>query len=394
MTAQRIRVTAFANYFVLFISFGILTPYLQLYLKARGLEPSRIGVLLGCLELAGVVGPLVLGRLADLRGGYRVLIVTCLLTSIAVFIPLQMTVLFPVHVIALVVLGAAYRSVMPLQDSIVSTNLADPTREYGRLRVAGSLGFFAISLFLQLTGVLTGDSATAIFVAFAIAVACAALATTTLPLAAKGSRGSSRALLAGGVSGIDLRFWVIIFVVFLGRFAMGAYYSFFSLFLKQSFPQSGVSLFWAIGPLAEMVTIFTSGSLIARWGLRAMFIVSLLAISLRLGLFVVAPSILVVGLAQLLHAFTFGTFHTSAVAYVNRTIAAERRGTGMAIYNAVGVGLPTFLASVAGGYILQAHGFAALFLGYGAVPLVGVVILGLFGKRLLGEQRAAATAAS
>jgi predicted MFS family arabinose efflux permease len=55
----------------------------------------------------------------------------------------------------------------------------------------------------------------------------------------------------------------------------------------------------------------------------------------------------------------------------------------MAIYNAIGIGVASFLASAAGGYILEARGYVALFLSYAAVPLVGVLILALFGRRLL-----------
>jgi len=171
-------------------------------------------------------------------------------------------------------------------------------------------------------------------------------------------------------------------VVFLGRFGIGAYYSFFSLYLQQTFPGSGVSIFWAVGAIAEIATMWFSGTLIRRWGLRILLMVSLAAITTRLGLFVIAPSLVVVFLTQLLHAFTFGTFHTSAVAYVNLKIGHDRRGTGMAIYNAVGIGLPSFLASAVGGFLLEAHGFVVLFLSYAAVPIAGVIVLAMFGRRL------------
>jgi MFS family permease len=67
----RIRASAWINYFFLFISWAILSPYLQLYLKDRGVSPSRIGLLLGCLELAGIAGPMLIGRLADRLTAYR-----------------------------------------------------------------------------------------------------------------------------------------------------------------------------------------------------------------------------------------------------------------------------------------------------------------------------------
>jgi PPP family 3-phenylpropionic acid transporter len=286
-------------------------------------------------------------------------------------------------------MGFTYRATPPLLDSLVSRILPDPARQYGKFRVAGSVGFISVSLLFQLTGLVTGESSLAILLAFVASAACAALAVGSLPAGPRGDSHQAREAPAGDRArphvyvGFDGKFWAIIAVIFLGRFGIGAYYSFFSLYLQQTFPRSGVSIFWAIGALAEIATMWFSGALIRRWGLRVLLVVSLAAISTRLGLFIIAPTLLVVGLAQILHAFTFGTFHTTAVAYVNAKIEHDKRGTGMAIYNAVGIGLPSFLASVAGGFILEAHGFVVLFVAYAAVPIVGIGILAAFGRRLL-----------
>jgi PPP family 3-phenylpropionic acid transporter len=177
-------------------------------------------------------------------------------------------------------------------------------------------------------------------------------------------------------------------VIFLGRFGIGAYYSFFSLYLKHTFPDAGVSMLWAIGAGAEVLTVWFSGPLLKRWGMRTLLIVSLAAISVRLGLFVVAPTNAVVAAAQVLHAFTFGTFHTTSVAYVSANVASERRGLGMAIYNALCIGLSTVLASAAGGYIVEARGFTVLFVTYAVFPLLGILILAVFGRGLLSPDPA------
>jgi PPP family 3-phenylpropionic acid transporter len=294
--------------------------------------------------------------------------------------------------VLIAVLGFTYRAAIPLLDSLVSRILMDPARQYGQLRVAGSFGFIAISVIVQLTVWVSGDTSRPILVAFLATESCAALAVAFLPAAPRlpsypsdtaAPPGAPRPAAARRFDGFDTKFWVVMGVIFLGRFGIGAYYSFFSLYLKQAFPTANVSLLWAIGPLAEAFTIWFSGSLIRRWGIRTLLILSLAAMSIRLGLFIVAPTILVVALAQLLHAFTFGTFHTSAVAFVNEKIGHDNRGVGMAIYSAGANGLPSLLASVAGGYILQGHGFVTLFTSYAAVPLVGILVLAVFGARLL-----------
>jgi PPP family 3-phenylpropionic acid transporter len=339
------------------------------------------------LELAGIAGSMLIGRLADRLTAYRGLLATCLLVSIAAFVPMELITLFPVYLACIVVMGFAYRATVPLLDSLVSRLLPDPARQYGLLRVAGSVGFILISLVLQFTGLVSGDSSLAILVAFGATAALASLAVTVLPSAHRPSAATAGASVRGaspqGPAGFDRKFWIIIGIVFLGRFGLGAYYSFFSLYLKQTFPGSGVSLFWAIGSGAEIATIWFSGRLLARWGIRAMLIVSLTAISVRLCLFFIAPTLALLAVAQLLHAFTFGTFHTATIAYVSGATRLESRGAGMAVYNAVGVGLSSFLASAIGGSIVQAHGFPTLFLSYAAVPLVGVLVLAVFGRPLL-----------
>jgi PPP family 3-phenylpropionic acid transporter len=392
MHARRASISAFASYFLIFVTFAILSPYLQLYLKARGFTESRIGLLLGLLELAGVAGPMVLARTADARPDSRWLLAGCLLVPVLSFLPLEATTLLPVAAASVAVMGFAYRSVITLLDSAASRLLPDPARQYGRLRVAGSLGFLCISVVLQLSGAVTGDSPHPIVIAFAAASLAAGAAVFLLPRAP--ADGYPHPQLAEKPGGLGLAFWCVIGVVFLGRFSLGAYYSFFSLYLKQTFPGTGVSLLWAIGPLAEIPTIWFSGPLIRRFGIRALLIVSLAAISLRLSLFVVAPSLAVVALAQLLHAFTFGTFHTTAIAFVISRTGQSNRTMGMSIYNAVGLGVANFLASTAGGFIAERSGYQALFLSYAIVPLAGIAALLFFGRKWIPAPSARERGAS
>jgi PPP family 3-phenylpropionic acid transporter len=363
----------------------VLSPYLPLYLKARGFTPSRIGVLLGVLELAGVGGSLLIARLADRRSIYRELYALALAVSAAGFLLLHLTTALVVSAGCMVLMGLSYRSTAPLLDSLVTRVVPDAAHRYGRLRVAGSLAFIAASLGFQASGFITGESASAILIAFCASVLVAAAATAFLPAAPRPAdrRAAAGKPAAGAGAGFDLRFWVVIAVIFLGRFGIGAYYSFFSLYLKHTFPAAGVGTLWAIGAAAEVATVWFSGPLIRRWGIRVVLLVSLAAVSLRLGLFVAAPTIAVVAAAQLLHAFTFGTFHTVSVAYVTTKIAGERRGLGMAVYNGLCIGLSTVLASTAGGYLLEARGFTVLFVTYAAIPLGGIAILLIFGRRLL-----------
>jgi MFS family permease len=186
--------------------------------------------------------------------------------------------------------------------------------------------------------------------------------------------------------GFDARFWIVIGVLFLARFGITAHYSFFSLYLRDTFSFANVSAIWAIGAAVELPMILFSGRLIARFGIRATLTTAVAAITVRLALYGLFPTLGVVLSAQLLHALTFGILHPASVAYVNAKIDASRRGLGMAVYSALSLGLASFIASGAGGYLVEAAGYRVLFLVYAAVPVLGLVVLGVRGRWLLGSR--------
>ena len=65
MSGRRILAAGWVGYTLLFATVAVLTPYLPLYLGARGFSPSQIGLLLGSCELAGIAGPILVTFLAD-----------------------------------------------------------------------------------------------------------------------------------------------------------------------------------------------------------------------------------------------------------------------------------------------------------------------------------------
>ncbi len=408
MPDRRVLVAGWISYGLLMATFAVLTPYLQLYLGARGFAASRIGLLLGSFELAGIAGPILVTLLADRLQRYRRFIALSLLGSVACFLLLH-AIRSPAMAFPLVVgLGFFYRSAIPLTDALFGRLLDDPARQYGLVRAAGSAGFLATSLVLQLTGWVSGTRPGSILAAFAVLAVPAALAAGVLPpvaRTARSARGSlpdaappspspapdpapriPRSILTAG-AGFDARFWTVIAVLFLARFGISAYYSFFSLYLRDTFAVANVSAIWAIGAAAEVPMILLSGRIMARFGVRATLTAGIAAITVRLALYGLFPVLAVVVPAQLLHALTFGALHPASVAYVNTKIDASRRGLGMAVYNALSLGLASFAASGFGGYLVEAAGYRGLFLAYAAVPVLGLAVLAFGGGDLLGSHR-------
>jgi PPP family 3-phenylpropionic acid transporter len=388
-----------AGYTLLFATFAVLTPYLPLYLGARGFPPSRIGLLLGSFELAGIAGPILVTLLADRLQRYRRFIALSLLGSVACLLLLHATRSFAAAFPLMIGLGFCFRSVIPLTDALFGRLLDDPARQYGLVRAAGSAGFLVTSLVLRFTGWVSGDEPTSILTAFAVLAVPAVLVVAVLPTVHRAAKAAGHPapettpdtaplpVAAPVRAGFDARFWTVIGVIFLAAFGNAAHYSFFSLYLRNTFALANVSAIWAIGAAAEVPMVLFSGRVLARFGIRGTLTAAVAAVTVRLALYGLFPALGVVLAAQLLHAFTFGALHTASVAYVNTKIDASRRGLGMAVYSTLSIGLASFLASGVGGYVVEAAGYRALFLVYAAVPVLGLVVLAARGRWLFSAAK-------
>jgi PPP family 3-phenylpropionic acid transporter len=85
-------------------------------------------------------------------------------------------------------------------------------------------------------------------------------------------------------------------------------------------------------------------------------------------------------LAQALHAFTFAAHHAACIALVHRHFPGRLRGRGQALYTVLGYGVPGVLGGVAGGWLIEHQGFAAVFW---AAALSGLLAL-LCARRAAG----------
>ena len=113
----------------------------------------------------------------------------------------------------------------------------------------------------------------------------------------------------------------------------------------------GVSLLLAVG----------GGAALVRWLLTA-----------------AEPTLGILFLIQMLHAFTFGAAYLGAVEFIDRAIPVRFVNTGMVLFSTTGVGALTGLATVIAGYIFEAYGAGAayrLMAGLGGASMVLALIL-------------------
>ncbi len=364
-------------YFFLYSRLAVLSPYFQVYLRVRGYNPSEVGILLGCLSLAGIIGPLLMARLADRWQNYRVLLLCGLGASVVLFLPFQYAFGLWVAIPLVMAFGLAARSTGTLTDTFVSRIVADPAHQYGRIRVWGSIGFVATSLFIQLTNLMDAQSSLSIMAAFAVTGLLAMGASAFLPggVPPRREKREEKPAASGQGGKTQGAFWIGMAIVFLGYIGMASHYSFFSLYLQETLGIGTVSLFWALSACAEIPFIFFSGPIIRRLGIGWSLSLAMGAMVVRLIVYALFPVVWVLLSAQLLHGFTFGLFHTASVIFIIKTVSEERRATGMALFFSLSRGGALMLGSAVGGFVVEAWGFPVLYLSFAVPPFLAMLLL-------------------
>lgn len=368
------------HYAMLFAVMATMFPYFQVFLRARGFSRPEVGYLQGLTALAGVCGPIVIGHFADRLGRRRGLLIACLLAFAALLVPLNATSAFWPAAAIVVCVGFVYRTAIPLTDALASSELADPAHQYGKVRIWGSISFVCVLMGIRLLGLVDEDSSTSMMTCMLVPVGLCVGSSLLLPdrHRAPGASppGRKRPVHFDGL------FWLFIAAAAMHQLGMSAYYSFFTLFLKEELGMTQAAWVWAIGAVAEIPLLFHAGRIVRRFGLPAMLVASMAAVSVRLGVFAMVPSLAVILPVQLLHAMCFGLFHAASIEFIRRKVPAARRGLAMALYMSLSLGLPVWLGSSLGGNIVERWGFAALFGAYAAAPLVGIVLVAAARGRL------------
>jgi PPP family 3-phenylpropionic acid transporter len=373
------------SFFFLFATMAVMGPHLQLFLRAKGFGLSQVGLLLGCFQLAGVAGPLLLGHLTDRWGTYRAILFATVAGAILSFVALQLAEGLIPAIFFIAFLGIFFRAPISLMDAHAIRALPNPVKDYGKVRVVGTMGFIVTLLLFQVSGLMNLDSSLSILIAYVVAASLFAGSIIALPSGtAAGAGAGERAKLRGNFDG---DFWLVIVILFLGRLGISSYYAFFSIYLKESLGIANVGGIWAVSAVSEVPIIFFSGFIILRFSVASMLKSAMAAIIVRLLLYALVPSLGAIIPSQLLHAFTLGIFHIAAITYIREKIDPAKRALGMAIYLSFGIGLPGFFGGLIGGVLLEAFNFRTLFLLFIIPAFASLMLLVPAGKRLGAPDR-------
>lgn len=367
-------------YFFYFAALGALVPYWGLYLQSLGFGAVEIGSLTAILMATKIVAPYIWGWLGDHLGHRMRIVQMASLVSVAAFTLMFWVDSFWAIAAAMTLFSFFWNASLPQFEVVTLNYLGDQARRYALLRVWGSIGFILTVLLLGWLVDRQGPAVvlTVVWMIY-LGIWLASLAVRDPdPEPHPHEQPSILKVLRQPAV---LAFFV---AVFLMQLSHGPYYAFYTIYMTdQGYSKTLIGGLWALGVAAEVAVFMVMHHLLDRFGAARVLVVSLSFAALRWVLVGVFPlELWVMLLAQLMHAATFGTFHSAAISLTQRFFKGRHTGRGQALYSSLSFGAGGAAGSLLAGYAWASLGPTLTYSLAGAAALLGA----LFAWRLVTQQ--------
>jgi MFS transporter, PPP family, 3-phenylpropionic acid transporter len=360
-------------YFCYFAYIGSFAPYFALYLESLGYSPALIGITLAVPPATRIVAPYLWAHLAD-RYRRRVWIASGagLAGSVAylgVFLGTD-----PAWLFACIALWCFFWSAaLPLMETTTLDHLRGRTGDYGRIRLWGSVGF--IAAVVGVGWILDRTAIALLLWILAATLAGILICIWRLPEPERERDPSGRS----GIGQVLKRPEVIALIAacMLMALAHGPYYAFFSIHLVDlGYSKTAIGGLWAIGVVAEIGVFAGLPWLYRSFSTRQLLVASFALTVLRFLLIGWASHVAaLLLLAQVLHAASFGVFHSAALATVHTLFRGGSQSRGQAVYSSLSFGLGGTLGGLGSGLAWQPLGAAGTFSVAAGSALLGLALI-------------------
>lgn len=360
-------------YFFYFSYLGAFAPYFSLYLSALGLAAVEIGTIMALPQLVRIFAPHLWGWLAD-RGGRRLRIARIgTYCGTLVYCSLFVARSFEALVAVVLVMSFCLSAMLPLVEVTTLSHLGENTPQYGRIRVWGSVGFIAAVLSV---GYLLDWLPVTALLWVMLAVLLGTLALLVLvPEAPPVVHAHDHRSIAHVLR--QPQVVALMVACALMAVAHGPYYTFYSIYLvDHGYSKGAVGSLWGMGVICEIAIFFWMSHLFRAFTPRHVLIASFALAALRFLIIAwCADNLLLLMLAQSLHAASFGSFHAAALGHVHRFFRGRHQARGQAIYASLTFGLGGTLGGLYAGVAWEQLGAGLTFSGAAMCALAGALIL-------------------
>jgi hypothetical protein len=317
-----------------------------------------------------------------------------------------------------------YVPTFSITNSIAFANMKDPQREFGIVRMGGTVGWILAAwpftfilvdwakvkaanpqgfvawlgtvLGSGLTGPALQDATKWTFVVAGIASLVMAAFSLTLPHTPPKTAVSSENKLAWLEAMRLLRhpFVLVLWLVtFVDAFVHNSFFNWAGIFLGTPQANGGVGIpgnwimpVMSIGQVAEILTMFILGATLAKLGWRTTMVIGILGHAARFAVFAFLPEMKeVVVLVNVLHGICYAFFFATVYIFVDAYFPKDARASAQGLFNVMILGIGALVANSLCPWLREAvftqngvTDFRGLFLVPCLIAVAAAIVLALF----------------
>jgi len=333
------RITLALFYLFYFALVGIYIIFMPKVLVDLGYGSTEVGIIYAVAPFMRFLLPFLFKYLIELN--HRVYLLSLIFTFVSSILFLGTVENIYLYIIANLLFGASMGISLPFVETIALQQISK--KEYGRIRLWGSVGFILIALWLG--KILSSPYETLYYLmgtAFMILiVGYFALQFDTHHTQSKQESDSSFSLR---------RYWAFWISIFLMQLAFGGFYNFFTIYqVEHGISLEMVSWMWTFGVICEIFMLYFQGSLLDK-NLLTILKISIFITAFRwLTLYLYPDNIILTFASQSLHAISFALYHTALISYVFSIYSQKRLAQQFLL--GIGFGLGGSIGALLSGWI-------------------------------------------
>lgn len=423
-TSKSSRGSLFVMMALEFFIWGAWLPLIFGYLPSLGFSPGQQSLILNAFPIASIVGMFFSNQWADRKFAPEKFLAFSHLVGGLAILGCGLTKEFTPFFLLMLVHCLLYVPTISITNSIAFANMQDPEKEFGLVRMGGTVGWILAAwpftfIFVNwdavaaahpagfvdwigaaLANPLSGDAAKVAtkwtFIVAGIASLVLAAFSLTLPRTAPkpAPAGGDKLAWLEAVKLLKHPFVLVLWLVTLvDSFVHNCYFNWTGVFLGTAPAAGGVGIAsnWitpvmSIGQIAEILTMFVLGATLKTLGWRTTMIIGILGHAARFAVYAFFPqSAALIILIQVLHGICYAFFFATVYIFVDAYFPKDIRSSAQGLFNLQILGVGALLANSICPWLMQSvytvnkvTDFKGLFL----VPLVAsslaAVALALF----------------